>query len=83
MGKKVLGRGLESLISGIEQREIRNIPLNRIKQNPVQPRKTFPENELKDLANSIKENGIIQPIIVTKENSESPLLWGNFPLPGW
>lgn len=76
MGKKVLGRGLESLISGIEQREIRNIPLNKIKQNPFQPRKTFPENELKDLADSIKENGIIQPIIVRRKGKEYELIAG-------
>lgn len=76
MGKKVLGRGLESLISGIEQREIRNIPLNKIKQNPFQPRKTFPENELKDLADSIKKNGIIQPIIVRRKGKGYELIAG-------
>ncbi len=76
MSKKVLGRGLESLISGIEQREIRNIPLNKIMQNPFQPRKTFPEKELKDLANSIKENGIIQPIIVRRKGKNYELIAG-------
>lgn len=76
MSKKVLGRGLESLISGIEQNQIRNIPLSQIKPNPYQPRKVFTEDELKDLSQSIKENGVIQPIIVRKSGEIFEIIAG-------
>jgi len=76
MSKKVLGRGLESLISGIEQSQIRNVPLSQIKPNPYQPRKQFTEEELKELSQSIKENGIIQPIIVRKAGENFEIIAG-------
>src|SRR3990167_1543332 len=41
------------------------IPVEKIESNPLQPRRAFGEAELQDLANSITENGILQPIIVT------------------
>jgi len=66
--KKALGRGLESLISGTEQREIRQIQLKSIKPNPFQPRKHFTEEELSDLSESIKANGVLQPITVRRKN---------------
>ncbi len=75
--KKVLGRGLNALItltdresSGNESvntnNHIREVPLNQVIPNPYQPRKHFGEEKLKELAASIKENGIIQPIVVTQ-----------------
>ncbi|MDI6701148.1 MAG: ParB/RepB/Spo0J family partition protein [bacterium] len=64
--KKALGRGLESIIAGTEQREVRNIPISNIKPNPFQPRKVFKDEELKELADSIKENGVLQPITVRR-----------------
>jgi ParB family chromosome partitioning protein len=66
--KKALGRGLESLISGTEQREIRQVPLKAIKPNPFQPRKNFTEEDLFDLTESIKINGVLQPITVRRKN---------------
>ena len=43
-----------------------NIDINKIKSNPYQPRSNFDENKLEELVNSIREHGILQPIIVTK-----------------
>lgn len=81
MKKSSLGTGLSSLIpSKIAKNETNNtmpgnfqkqdevikIPIDNIVPNPNQPRYYFDENNLKDLADSIKEHGVIQPIIVTK-----------------
>ena len=52
-------------------REIKNIPINSIKPNPYQPRKTFNQKGLEELSQSIKTFGIIQPISVRKLSPES------------
>ena len=77
--KRALGKGLEQLFNSenidfdtVEQQiyetatidEIINIPLDEIRPNPYQPRKTFTEESLQELAKSIKETGVFQPIIV-------------------
>lgn len=72
---KRLGRGLESLISKLPESTnvstgITTVKLEYIKPNKYQPRKEFEPEKLQELANSIKENGIIQPIIVTKNHGE-------------
>ena len=69
--KKALGRGLSSLIgeSQIESKT-NKLSLSDIVPNKYQPRKNFEEENLEDLTNSIKERGVIQPIIVRKSNSE-------------
>ena len=69
--KKGLGRGLSSLIgeSQIESKT-NKLSLSDIVPNKYQPRKNFEEENLEDLTNSIKERGVIQPIIVRKSNSE-------------
>ena len=70
--KKGLGRGLSSLIGETKiESKIDKLPLGEIVPNKYQPRKSFDENTLKDLSNSIKERGVIQPIIVRKKNSEN------------
>jgi len=48
------------------------IEIEKIKANPDQPRRTFEEEALKDLANSIREFGILQPLVVAKEERETP-----------
>jgi len=70
--KKGLGRGLSSLI-GETKIEINTNKLSTsdLVSNKFQPRKVFDEDSLQDLANSIKERGIIQPIIVRKSNHDS------------
>ena len=79
--RKALGRGLEELFnieevnySNLEEKimetvksdEVKDILLNEIRVNPYQPRKTFDEKALNELAESIKEHGVFQPIIVKK-----------------
>ena len=70
--KKGLGRGLSSLIgeTKVEVQE-NQLPISDLIPNKYQPRKNFDEVNLEDLTNSIKERGIIQPIIVRKSNSEN------------
>ena len=65
--KKGLGRGLSSLIGDSEATENKTtIPISSIVRNKYQPRKKFEKESLEELTNSIKERGIIQPIIVRK-----------------
>ena len=70
--KKGLGRGLSSLI-GENKVETSNskLSLSDIIPNRYQPRKNFDEGNLEDLSNSIKERGVIQPIIVRKSKLEN------------
>ena len=70
--KKGLGRGLSSLIGdeNIESKK-NKLPISEIVRNKFQPRKKFNEENLNDLTNSIKERGIIQPIIVRKSPNEN------------
>lgn len=76
----VLGKGLASLIpesdlqNDLEQ--VLTVDINLIKPNKNQPRKTFDEERLMELANSIKEHGIIQPIIVKKEDEIYTIIAG-------
>ncbi|UCG34601.1 MAG: ParB/RepB/Spo0J family partition protein [Candidatus Omnitrophota bacterium] len=75
MGKKVLGKGLDALIPKREipltsQKDFARLPLHRIKESRYQPRHNIDEKELNELSQSIKERGIIQPIVVRKINDE-------------
>ena len=66
--KKRLGRGLDALISDDSKKDaagFKNIDLDKIEANPYQPREEFNQTELAELAESIKANGVIQPIILT------------------
>ena len=70
--KKGLGRGLSSLIGETEVEVQKNqLPVSDLIPNKYQPRKNFDETNLEDLTNSIKERGIIQPIIVRKSDNEN------------
>lgn len=78
--KKALGKGLEQLFTNSvidfnnfekeivteHKNDIKMIKLDEIRSNPYQPRKTFNEDSLKELAISIKEYGVVQPVIVKK-----------------
>ncbi len=69
--KKGLGRGLSSLIGETKiEAQTNKLLLSEIIPNKKQPRKDFDEENLNDLANSIKERGVIQPIIVRRSNLE-------------
>ena len=69
--KKGLGRGLSSLI-GDKKTEIQQnqLSISDLVPNKFQPRKVFDEDNLNDLTNSIRERGILQPIIVRKSNDD-------------
>ena len=69
--KKGLGRGLSSLIGEVKVSTQKNhLPISDLVPNKYQPRKIFDETFLEDLTNSIKERGIIQPIIVRKSKQD-------------
>jgi ParB family chromosome partitioning protein len=70
--KKGLGRGLSSLIGETKAEiNINKVSISDLVSNKFQPRKLFDEDSLEDLTNSIKERGIIQPVIVRKSNDDS------------
>jgi len=70
--KKGLGRGLSSLIGETKVEVQKNqLAVSDLIPNKYQPRKNFDETNLEDLTNSIKERGMIQPIIVRKSNNEN------------
>ena len=69
--KKGLGRGLSSLIGEAKvETEKNKLQISDLVPNKYQPRKIFDESNLEDLTNSIKERGMIQPIIVRKSNDD-------------
>jgi len=83
MKRNALGRGLGALLptskpsSGQPSTDsISNIPVSEIKQSRFQPRTVFNEESLKELADSIKERGVIQPIIVAKKPNGYELVAG-------
>jgi ParB family chromosome partitioning protein len=70
--KKGLGRGLSSLIGETKAEiNINKVSISDLVSNKFQPRKIFDEESLQDLTNSIKQRGIIQPIIVRKSSNDS------------
>ena len=77
--KKVLGRGLGALIP---QREapapsgLAEILLSQISPNPYQPRKSFNEASIDELARSVREHGIVQPLVVTRAGDRYKLIAG-------
>ena len=88
---KALGKGLEQLFSNeridfdsfekeivqeSKEKDIVEIKLDEIRSNPYQPRKTFDEEKLQELAASIKEHGVVQPIIVKKSIKGYELIAG-------
>ncbi|MDA9604833.1 ParB/RepB/Spo0J family partition protein [Candidatus Pelagibacter sp.] len=69
--KKGLGRGLSSLIGETKtETNVNKLLISDLLSNKFQPRKIFDEEDLQDLANSIKQRGIIQPIIVRKSDDD-------------
>ena len=76
--KKGLGRGLSALFGDEkpkdktqEIKQLNTVSISDLSRNPYQPRQLFSEEKLEELANSIKKNGIIQPIAVRQSKSQS------------
>ncbi len=80
MNRKVLGRGINALLGDESGRpkgeELLEIDIDLIEPNGEQPRHRFPEESLEDLAQSIKANGLIQPIIVRRKGSQFQIVAG-------
>lgn len=87
MKRIALGKGLEALIPGATTSEnvttdvklsksIVDLPLDRIRPNPFQPRQVFDPSRLAELVESIKESGLIQPLVVRKVDEEYELVVG-------
>ena len=80
MKRKALGKGIEAIISNKSSSELGSnfveINIEDIYPNPFQPRKKFNIEKIKDLANSIKEAGMIQPVIVYKKDGKFYLVVG-------
>ena len=84
-----LGRGLEALIGGniasrvdpvaplpAQQNELRRLALTRIRPNPFQPRRDFPEAELAELRASLQASGMLQPVVVRSAGDSFELISG-------
>ncbi len=75
--KKGLGRGLSSLIGDTSPSVKSNkVSIGSIVRNKLQPRKNFKKDQMEDLTNSIKERGIIQPIVVRKQSDKFEIIAG-------
>jgi ParB family chromosome partitioning protein len=75
--RRALGRGLNALIPTTEtQAGAAEIPVARVSPNPHQPRQSIPEESLAELAASIREHGVIQPLVVTQLGDEYQLIAG-------
>lgn len=81
--KPALGRGLGSLMGEaqsetgfVEQKEETKVPIDKINPNPNQPRTHFNETLLNELADSIRENGVLQPLLVRKKGKGYEIIAG-------
>ena len=73
--RTALGRGIDSLITKVQNNDIsgdmvQRVPVDKIRPNRFQPRKNFDEGALAELADSIKERGLLQPITVWKDSGD-------------
>lgn len=81
MSKQVLGKGLSALIpadkeSSVDKVHYRNLPLDQIAPNPMQPRQTFNKERLAELAASLKANGVVQPLVVRRNGAGFTIVAG-------
>lgn len=79
MSRKVLGKGLSALISQdtiVSKENTTELDIDLIKPNPDQPRTRFPEENLNELAQSILNNGIIQPIVLRQKDGVYEIVAG-------
>ncbi|HOI45043.1 MAG TPA: ParB/RepB/Spo0J family partition protein, partial [Candidatus Aminicenantes bacterium] len=80
MTKKALGKGLEAFIPqefGILRDErYAEIDIERVKPNPLQPRVKFDDESIEELAQSIKESGVVQPVLVVPEADHYKIIVG-------
>lgn len=78
MSRQALGRGLRALIPegtlpGTDRESLREIPVEEVAPNPFQPRRQFSEENLQELADSIKVHGVLEPIVVRPVEGPGPV----------
>ena len=82
MERRALGKGLSALIpekildSGTHKEEVLYVQSGQIKPNPFQPREDFNQQGIEELAKSIKEKGVIQPLLVRRKGDNYELIAG-------
>jgi ParB family chromosome partitioning protein len=79
MTRRVLGRGLSALLSDAaasKGEELLEIDIDLIEPNSVQPRNSFDDNKIEELAQSIRSNGILQPLLVRRKGGQYQLVAG-------
>jgi len=78
MTRKALGRGLSALLREVETTAtgLSSVAVDLIDPNPFQPRRAFPEASLKELADSIRSNGVVQPVLLRPIDSRYQLVAG-------
>ncbi len=79
--RKALGKGIDALITEIpkaapDNSGIAKLPINKLKANPDQPRRTFHDEALKELTASVKEHGILQPLLVRPKGKQFEVIAG-------
>ena len=78
MTRKALGRGLSALLHEVETTTagLQQVPIDLIVPNPFQPRSTFPEDAIRELADSIRSSGLLQPILVRRVDGKYQVVAG-------
>jgi ParB family transcriptional regulator, chromosome partitioning protein len=77
MEHRALGRGINALIPETEFSEkVMQLPVDKIEPNPLQPRETFDQQDMDDLVGSIREKGVIQPVLVRRRGDGFELIAG-------
>jgi len=80
MSKKALGKGLGAFIpdefSILKEERFAEVEIDEIKPNPFQPRMKFDDQSIEELAQSIRESGVVQPVIVTPEDDHYKIIVG-------
>ncbi len=75
MARRALGKGFNALIPSVEEDKV---PIGKVFHSPLQPRKKINEEDLKELVASIKQNGILQPVLLRKiEENKYELVYGH------
>ena len=71
-----LGRGLDALFHNAASEEVRTVPIGKITANRFQPRKHFDEDALAELSESVRQYGVLQPIVVRRTMTGYELVAG-------
>jgi ParB family transcriptional regulator, chromosome partitioning protein len=78
MTRKALGRGLSALLQEVETTTagLQQVPIDLVVPNPFQPRSAFPEDAIRELADSIRSSGLLQPILVRRVDGKYQVVAG-------